>query len=133
MLDPNDLTKIVAVLDWEMATLGDPLMDLGTTLAYWIGPDDDPMMRQASFGPTYLDGSFSRQEFADRYSEKMGIDTSGILFHYCYGLYKLAVIVQQIYARYARGVTKDERFANLNFHVQALGAIGLGAISKGKI
>ena len=133
MLDQNDLTKIVAVLDWEMATLGDPLMDLGTTLAYWIGPDDDPALRQASFGPTYLEGSFSRQEFADRYSEKTGLDTSKVLFHYCYGLYKLAVIVQQIYARYVRGVTTDKRFAHLNFHVQALGAIGLAAIAKGRI
>ena len=133
MLDEHDLTKIVAVLDWEMATLGDPLMDLGTSLAYWIGPDDDPMMRQAAFGPTYLDGSFSRQEFAERYSEKMGIDISGILFYYCFGLYKLAVIVQQIYARYVRGSTQDERFAKLNMHVMALGGIGLGAIGRGKI
>ena len=133
MLDKNDLTKIVAVLDWEMATLGDPLMDLGTTLAYWIGPDDDPMMRQAAFGPTYLEGSFTRQEFADRYSSKMEIDTSGILYYYCFGLYKLAVIVQQIYARYVRGSTQDERFAKLNMHVMALGGIGLGAINRGKI
>jgi aminoglycoside phosphotransferase (APT) family kinase protein len=133
MLDPNDLTKIVAVLDWEMATIGDPLMDLGTTLAYWIGPDDPPEFRQGSFGPTFLDGSFSRQEFADRYAQKMGIDTSQILFHYCYGLCKLAVIVQQIYARYVRGATKDQRFANLNLAVQGLGTLGLVAISNGKI
>lgn len=133
MLDPHDLTRIVAVLDWEMATIGDPLMDLGTTLAYWIGPDDPVAMRQGSFGPTYLDGSFSRQEFADRYSQKMGIDISNILFHYCFGLYKLAVIVQQIYARYVRGATTDQRFANLNQAVQGLGAIGLTAISNGKI
>ncbi len=107
MLDENDLTRVIAVLDWEMATIGDPLMDLGTTLAYWIQPDDDPSLKMAAFGPTCLDGSLTRQEVADLYSAKTGVDTEDILFYYCYGLYKLAVIVQQIYARYVRGA--DER------------------------
>jgi aminoglycoside phosphotransferase (APT) family kinase protein len=133
MLDQHDLTKIVAVLDWEMATVGDPLMDLGTTLAYWIEANDNPIRRLGSYGPTYMEGSLTRQEFAARYSAQTGIDTSNILFYYCFGTYKLAVIVQQIYARYVRGATQDERFANLNQMVQVLGITGIEAVELGTV
>ena len=114
MLDADDPTRIVAVLDWEMATLGDPLMDLGTTLGYWVQADDPERHTGLIVGPTNLSGSMTRREVVDRYAEKTGRDTTDMRFYYCFGLFKIAVIVQQIYARYARGLTRDQRFAAMN-------------------
>jgi aminoglycoside phosphotransferase (APT) family kinase protein len=122
VLDPGDLTRIVAVLDWEMATIGDPLMDLGTTLGYWVEADDPPGLRQLAAGPTYLPGSLTRRELVERYQERTGRALSDGQFYYCYGLFKIAGIVQQIYARYVRGHTRDPRFARLNHLVAALGS-----------
>jgi aminoglycoside phosphotransferase (APT) family kinase protein len=121
VLDPADLTRIVAVLDWEMATIGDPLMDLGTTLAYWIEPEDLEPLRRFLVGPTTLPGSLTRHEVADRYGQVTGRDVSNMLFYYAFGLFKVAVIAQQIYARYVRGATRDPRFAALGPVVEALG------------
>jgi aminoglycoside phosphotransferase (APT) family kinase protein len=132
-LDPHDLTRIVSVFDWEMATLGDPLMDLGSTLAYWIEADDPPFVKETAFGPTALSGSFTRKEFVARYEESAGRDVNDVLFYYVYGLFKLAVIIQQIYARYARGSTSDARFASLNQRVQSIAATGVHAIDAGTI
>jgi aminoglycoside phosphotransferase (APT) family kinase protein len=113
LLDARDLTHIVAVLDWEMATIGDPLMDLGTTLAYWVeAGDPEPLIKTAS-APTYLPGSLSRRELVERYAERTGRNIADPVFYYCFGLYKIAVIIQQIYARYVRGHTNDARFARL--------------------
>ncbi len=114
MLDNNDFTKIVAVLDWEMATIGDPLMDLGTSLGYWVQSSDPMELQQAAFGPTALPGSLTRRELVVRYEEQSGIRVTDEVFYYCFGLFKLAVIVQQIFARFARGNTKDPRFAQLD-------------------
>jgi aminoglycoside phosphotransferase (APT) family kinase protein len=121
ILDAADPTRIVAVLDWEMATIGDPLMDLGATLGYWVEAADPPALRQAAFGPTALPGSLTRQELLDRYQEQTGRTAANPVFYYAFGLFKLAVIVQQIYARYARGHTSDTRFAHLNQLVTVLG------------
>ncbi len=128
LLDPHDLTRIVAVFDWEMATLGDPLMDLGTTLGYWIEIGDPEMFQAFAFGPTALPGSLTRQELVERYAERTGYDVSNMLFHYCFGLFKIAVIVQQIYARYVRGATQDERFATLLEKVIALSQAAVRAV-----
>ena len=125
VLDPGDLTRIVAVLDWEMATLGDPLMDLGTTLAYWTEPNDPAPLHQFIVGPTTQPGSLSRRELVERYGETTGRDISNMLFCYVCGLFKVAVIAQQIYARYARGLTHDPRFAAFN---KVVAALGLGAV-----
>lgn len=133
VLDPDDPTRIVAVLDWEMATIGDPLMDLGTTLGYWVEANDSEEVRAGAFGPTALPGSLTRRELVDRYAEKTGRDVSGILFHYCFGLYKIAVIVQQIYARYIRGHTRDSRFARLNERVAALSRQAIRALDRGSV
>ncbi len=133
ILDSQDLSNVRAVLDWEMATLGDPLMDLGTTLAYWVEPDDSPVLQQLRFGPTTLPGNFTREQLVARYSELTGRDTSDALFYYVYGLFKVAVVGQQIYARYKKGLTKDERFAGLIFAVQALGQTATQAIKSGVI
>ena len=133
LLDSGDLTRLVAVLDWEMCTIGHPLMDLGTTLAYWVQSDDDPHLRAAAFGPTWVDGSWTRQELADRYAEQTGIDTSDLLFYVVYGYYKLGVIVQQIYYRFFQGHTKDPRFAGLNQMVGLLGRVAAKAIATGRL
>ncbi len=128
-----DLTSIVAVLDWEMATIGDPLMDLGTTLGYWVEASDPEPLQRAAFGPTALPGSLTRRELIDRYEERTGRAASGVLFYYCFGLFKIAVIVQQIYARYVRGHTRDVRFAHLNDVVAVLGRQADRILAAGKV
>ncbi|HKB04069.1 MAG TPA: phosphotransferase family protein [Gemmataceae bacterium] len=132
VLDREDLTHVVAVLDWEMATVGDPLMDLGTALGYWVESGDPESARAGAFGPTALPGSLTRHELVARYADKTGRDVSGMLFYYCFGVYKIAVIIQQIYARYARGHTRDARFARLNERVAALCQIARLAAETGR-
>ncbi|HYG65832.1 MAG TPA: phosphotransferase family protein [Thermoanaerobaculia bacterium] len=129
----GDLSEIVAVLDWEMATVGDPLMDLGTSLGYWIDADDEPAMHALALGPTALPGNLTRAEVVERYAARSGRDVSGILFHYVYGLLKVAVIVQQIYYRYKQGLTRDERFAAFLEVVRVLGRTAALAIGRGRI
>lgn len=131
MLDPHDLTKIVAVLDWEMCTLGDPLMDLGTVLSYWVEAKDPAPLQVHAFGPTQLPGSMTRREIIDYYGEKSGFDTSNMLFYYAFGLFKVSVIIQQIYFRYVQGFTKDERFAQFNKQVAASSQEAQRAIEEG--
>jgi aminoglycoside phosphotransferase (APT) family kinase protein len=133
MLDPHNLTKIIAVFDWEMATIGDPLMDLGTSLGYWVVADDPPELQESAIGPTAMPGSMTRQELAEHYARRAGRDLYNMLFYYCFGLYKFAVIIQQIYARYARGFTKDERFATFNERVRVISEEGLRAMESGKL
>jgi aminoglycoside phosphotransferase (APT) family kinase protein len=133
VLDPDDLTRIVAVLDWEMATVGDPLMDLGTTLGYWVEAGDPETAHARAVGPTALPGSLTRRELVARYGEQTGRDVSAILFYYCFGVYKIAVIIQQIYARYVRGHTRDERFGRLNDWVASLARQALSALETGKL
>jgi aminoglycoside phosphotransferase (APT) family kinase protein len=131
MLDPDDPTRIVAVLDWEMCTLGDPLLDLGTTLGYWVEPGDDPAWRAFAFGPTAADGAPTRRELAERYAERTGRDVSGLVFDYVFALLKIGVIVQQIFYRYHHGHTRDERFARLDRLVDALARTAVRAIERG--
>lgn len=130
LLDASDLTRLVAVLDWEMATVGDPPMDLGTSLAYWIEPDDPDSAQALAFGPTHLAGGLTRRELIERYEEKTRRRIKLAHFYYAYGLFKTAVIIQQIYARYVRGHTRDERFANFNRNVAALGEIALRVVQS---
>ncbi len=132
VLDPDDLTRIEAVLDWEMATIGDPLSDLGTSLAYWTEANDPPLSEMINFGPTTVPGSLTRRELAERYAQRTGFDVSQIQYFFSFGMFKLAVILQQIYARYHRGHTQDERFAHLNDTVAALGTRGLDAVTSGE-
>jgi len=132
ILAPDDLSEIIGVLDWEMCTIGDPLMDLGTTLSYWTQPDDIAMGIVQSFITTEP-GAMTRQEIADRYAELTGRDTSRIAFYYVFALLKLAGIVQQIYYRYKHGLTKDKRFAPLIYMVGALGQKAVGVIERGRM
>jgi aminoglycoside phosphotransferase (APT) family kinase protein len=113
LLDADDLTRIVAVLDWEMCTLGDPLSDLGTALGYWVQANDPGDVLPARWGPTSLPGSLTRRQLLERYQAKTGFDVSNIVFYYVFALFKTAVIIQQIYYRYYHGMTKDERFATM--------------------
>jgi aminoglycoside phosphotransferase (APT) family kinase protein len=133
MLDPADLTRVVAVLDWEMATIGDPLMDLGVMLGYWTDPDDDDEMRGRPYGPTFLPGSLSRRQLLERYAERTGRSAGAALFYYVFALFKIAVIVQQIYKRYVEGHTKDPRFASLIHWVRVMSGQATRALDKGRI
>jgi aminoglycoside phosphotransferase (APT) family kinase protein len=133
VLHPTELERIVAVLDWEMATVGDPLMDLGTSLGYWMDPDDAPALRLLPAGPTTLPGNLRRAEVVERYAAFTGRDVSNILFYYVFGLFKIAVIAQQIYFRYKQGLTKDERFAALIGAVRILGHTAAQAIDRRRI
>lgn len=111
MLDAADPTRVVAVLDWEMAAIGEPLADLGGFLAYWPERADPPARREVVGDVTTYPGFLTRAELVERYQSLTGLDISNVRFYEVFGLYKLAVIVQQIYSRYHRGQTQDERFA----------------------
>lgn len=120
VLSPEPPHDVLAVLDWEMATIGDPLMDLATTLGYWIEPNDPPQIQALAFGPTFLPGNISRAELAERYARRRGIEVADFSYYYAFGLFKIAVIAQQIYARYRQGLTQDPRFAHLDKAVAAV-------------
>jgi aminoglycoside phosphotransferase (APT) family kinase protein len=133
VLAPDDLGRIVAVLDWEMATVGDPLMDLGTTLGYWLDPDDPPEHRLLPFGPTLLPGNLTRAEVVARYAAQSGRAVPDALFYYVFALLKIAVIAQQIYRRFVDGHTKDPRFASMILGVRILGQTAARALERGRI
>ncbi len=133
MLDPNDLTRVTAVLDWEMVTIGDPLMDLGTTLGYWMSPEAGPEMLSMPFNPRVLMENISRSELVGMYAAASGRDLPDMLFYYVFGTFKIAVIAQQIYARFAKGFTNDKRFATFDRFVASLGKIAAGALERQSI
>lgn len=120
LLDPEDPSRITGVLDWEMATIGDPLMDLGTALSYWAQADDPPEFLACAISPTASPGFFTRREVVERYGEVSGRVMGDPSYYYVYGLFKLAVILQQIYYRYVHGLTRDERFARFRVTVREL-------------
>jgi aminoglycoside phosphotransferase (APT) family kinase protein len=127
ILAPNTL-EILALLDWEMSTVGDPLMDLGTCLSYWCEAGDGDF--EKSFNVSWLPGNLTRREVADYYAEKSGRDTANILYFYVFGLFKNAVVMQQIYSRYKKGYTQDERFAPLIWGVQELAKKAVQALAQ---
>jgi aminoglycoside phosphotransferase (APT) family kinase protein len=120
VLDPHEPRRIIGVLDWEMATIGDPLMDLGASLAYWVEQNDPPAMQAMRMMPTNAKGAPSRAEVVAQYAAKSSLEVDDFGFYYCYGLFRLAVIVQQIYYRAYHGQTEDSRFQNLNLWVSVL-------------
>ncbi len=136
VFDEHAPTRVVALLDWEMATLGDPLLDLGTTLAYWAEPDDPQAWRRFSVVPaTLAPGCLSRAEVVERYARSTGraLDGQAVLFAYVFGLFKVAVIAQQIYARFRQGHTNDARFAGLAQVVRGCGRMAQRALDLGRI
>jgi aminoglycoside phosphotransferase (APT) family kinase protein len=133
VLDPDDPMKVIGVLDWEMATLGDPLMDLGNTLAYWVQDDDDPFFQMTRRQPTNVQGMMTRQEVIDYYCEQTGWRAENFDFYLIYGLFRLAVILQQIYYRYHHGQTQDKRFAQFWQMVNYLDQRCLQLIERSKL
>lgn len=133
VLAPDDLTHITGVLDWEMATIGDPLMDLGTTLAYWIDPDDPEDLRSLELGALMLPGNLTRAEVVQRYRGATGRSVEDAVFYYAYGLFKVCVIGQQLYARFQRGLSQDERFAQIIQAVRICSRHAARAIEKNRL
>ncbi len=111
VLNEQDPLQIMGVLDWEMATVGDPLMDLGNSLAYWVEAGDEPQFQMMRRQPTHLKGMLTRNEVIEYYLEKTGRQVESFTFYEVYGLFRLAVILQQIYYRFYHGQTKDKRFS----------------------
>jgi aminoglycoside phosphotransferase (APT) family kinase protein len=128
VLSVEDPGVVIAVLDWEMATIGDPLMDFGTSLGYWVETTDPEEWQRYGFGLTSLPGSFTRAELLEHYSRRTGRRIDDPVFYFAYGLLKIATIVQQIYFRYQKGLTRDPRFAQLGELVKACGALAQRAI-----
>jgi aminoglycoside phosphotransferase (APT) family kinase protein len=120
LLDANDLTRATAVLDWEMTTIGDPLFDLATTLSYWVNADDPEELRTILPTVTTMPGFIRREDFMEIYAQKSGRDLSSLDFYMIFAYFKLAVIIQQIYVRWKRGQTRDERFGAFGNRVRAL-------------
>jgi len=112
--------RIVGVLDWELATVGDPLMDLGSALAYWVDRDDDPAFAALRRQPSHLPGMPTRDEFVAKYLEKSGVRCADFTFYEVFGLFRLAVIIQQIWARYRAGQTTNPAFAGFGAECNTL-------------
>jgi aminoglycoside phosphotransferase (APT) family kinase protein len=133
VLDSTDRFKIIGVLDWEMATVGDPLMDLGGALAYWVDREDPEPLQAIRMVPTNLEGMMTRRQLIARYADRMGISLEKSDFYYCFGLFRLAVIAQQIYWRFYNGQTKDERFKMMIVAVHVLEGAARKVIDHSKL
>ncbi len=131
MLAADDPGRLIAIFDWDMCTLGDPLADLGALLTYWTEPNDPPYMQMTAMMPVGDSGFMTRAELVRRYAEKSGRDVSHIRFYHALGLYRLVVICAQIYIRYKRGQTQDQRFEAFGVMIpllaQAAQDVALGA------
>jgi aminoglycoside phosphotransferase (APT) family kinase protein len=128
--DPGCLSKVSTVFDWEMATIGDPLMDLGTSLGYWVEASEIGQLTASFVGPTWLPGALTRDELVERYAQRRGLGSCDMRYYHVFGLFKIAVIVQQIYVRFARGFTSDPRFENLDACVRQLARQAVHVIAE---
>jgi len=133
VLDPADIARIIGVLDWEMCTIGDPLSDLGTALAYWVDAEDPEELQKIRWGPTGVPGSLTRGQLVERYARKTGRDVSHMPFYLAFARFKVAVIVQQIYFRFHQGLTKDQRFASMPGLVRLLLQASLAGATAGAL
>lgn len=133
VLDPADPTRVRAVLDWEMATVGDPSLDLATTLGYWVEASDPPPVVQLGLGITPLPGNWTREQVVSAWEAATRRSAGDPVWLFVFGVFKVAVIAQQIFARFAAGHTKDPRFSRLNAAVNALGALAARAIDANRI
>ncbi|PHS20665.1 MAG: phosphotransferase family protein [Kangiella sp.] len=120
ILDPDKPENIKGVLDWEMTTLGDPLLDLGCTLAYWVNADDDAGMQAIRMMPTHLAGMMTRQQVFEYYCSLRKIESFDLAPYYVFGLFRLAVIAQQIYYRFYHGQTDNPKFSKFGQLVNIL-------------
>jgi aminoglycoside phosphotransferase (APT) family kinase protein len=121
--------RLVGVLDWELATVGDPLMDLGSALAYWVDKDDEPMFASLRRQPSHLDGMPTRKEFIAKYLELSGRKCDDFTFYEVFGLFRLSVIIQQIWARYKAGQTTNPAFKGFGMGVNILISRAQGLIA----
>lgn len=133
VLNPVDITRVIGVLDWEMSTIGDPLSDLGTALAYWVDAKDSEELQGVRTCPSNYPGSLTRAQLVERYSRITGRDVSSMAFYLAFARFKVAVIYQQIYFRYQQGLTRDPRFAALPEKVSALMRASFHTIETGSI
>lgn len=131
VLNSFENPEIKAVLDWEMATVGDPLMDLGTVLAYWAEAQDPEILKM--FNLSYTEGNFTRQQVIDYYAQHSPLKVDNIHFYYAFGLFKVGVIAQQIYQRHVQGFAPDPRFAALIHVVKACGKLAVQSILTHRI
>jgi aminoglycoside phosphotransferase (APT) family kinase protein len=131
VLAPDDPARIIGILDWEMATIGNPLMDLGASLAYWVNADDAEEAQLIRTLPTTVPGMFSREQLVARYLARTGLALDSFDFYLCFGIFRLAVIAQQIYYRFYHGQTQDKRFGMLIVAVQVLERAALKIIDEG--
>jgi aminoglycoside phosphotransferase (APT) family kinase protein len=135
MLDTDDASRVVAVLDWEMCTVGDPLVDVGLFLSYWTmkgtdrEADRNSSLRAVTNGPGWM----TREEIIERYEARTGRDLSRIVFYETFARFKVAVVIQQIYFRYMRGQTQDERFRNFDALVRELSREALTLAEQSRI
>ena len=132
MLDPADPARVVAVLDWEMCALGDPLIDLGILLCYWPQTDDPPERRDFVSPVTAMAGWLTRAELVERYASATGRDVSRIDYYEIFAIFKLAVVLQQIFYRYHIGQTRDARFAVLEQRVMGLIKVATELMDRAK-
>ena len=121
--------KLAGVLDWELATVGDPLMDLGSALAYWVDRDDEPMFASLRRQPSHLEGMPTRKEFIAKYLELSNRKCEEFTFYEVFGLFRLTVIIQQIWARYKAGQTTNPAFKGFGMGVNILINRAQGLIS----
>lgn len=129
----DSFSQVVAVLDWEMATVGCPWMDLGTSLGYWVEPTDPPFMKAIAMGPTWAEGHFDRAEVVARYETSTGRKVHSPVLYFAFGLFKIAVVGQQIYKRFLEGRTQDPRFSALDKAVLALAELALLALEQDRL
>ncbi len=129
------ITRVTGILDWEMSTIGDPLMDLGTSLSYWVEAGDPQPLQMGRFVATNAPGMFTRREVIARYAAASGrpLDDASVLFYFVYGLFKTAVVGQQIYYRFAKGLTHDPRFGMIIHGVRVLAESATHAIATGRV
>jgi aminoglycoside phosphotransferase (APT) family kinase protein len=132
MLDPADPSRVVAVLDWEMSALGDPLVDLGILLCYWPQANDPPERRESISPVTAMPRWPSRAELVERYAAQTGRDVSRIAYYEIFAIFKVAVVLQQIYHRYHLGQTSDPRFAGMEERVLGLVQVATELMEKAK-
>ena len=138
ILDPKNPTQVIGVLDWEMATIGDPLMDLGSALAYWVEDTDNQIFKSTRRQPTHLKGMLTRKEVVEYYLEKTGLKPDNWAFYEVFGIFRLAVIAQQIYYRYYHKQTDNPAFKDFwivihALHIRALKLIGIQKIEANEV
>jgi aminoglycoside phosphotransferase (APT) family kinase protein len=121
VLDPQQPLHITGVLDWELATIGDPLMDLGSSLAYWVQADDDATFQSFRRQPTNAPGMFTRREVIEYYGQRTGWNVDNFDFYEVFGLFRLMVIIQQIYRRFVLGQTTNPQFAGFGHATRYMG------------